>query len=110
LGLSEAKKKELEAKNFHKLFEHNKHHAKWEAVARKAYAYAKDSITDGAEPRPDDIADALLPILNKDDDLRSHQKDNHASSKRWKLAFADYIVDQVIIEPTRRKRDEAKRE
>ncbi len=104
LGLSEAKKKELEAKNFHKLFHHNKHHAKWVAIVQKAYAYAKDNITDGEEPRPDDVADALLPILNKDDDLRDHQRDNRASSKKYKIAFADYIVDQVLIEPTRRKK------
>ena len=104
MGLSEAKKKELESKNFHKLFKDNKYHAKWIAIAQKAYAYAKDNITDGAEPRPDDISDALLPILNKDDDLRDHQKENHATSKRWKLAFADYIVDQVLIEPTRGKK------
>jgi hypothetical protein len=104
LGLSEAKKKELEAKNFHKLFEHPKHRAKWEKIAHQAYSYAKDTITDGEEPRPDDIADALLPILNKDDDLRSHQTENRASSKRFKSWFADYIVDRVIIEPTREKK------
>lgn len=105
MGLSEAKKKELEAKNFHKLFEHNKHHSKWVKIAKKAYEYAKDTITDGEEPRPDDISDALLPILNKDDDLRNHQRDNRASSKRFKLAFADYIVDMVLIEPTREKKE-----
>src|SRR5438105_688167 len=104
MGLSEAKKKELEAKNFHKLFGDKKHHQKWVAIAKKAYAYAKENITDGAEPRPDDISDALLPILNKDDDLRLHQVNNRASSKKWKLAFADYIVDQIIIEPTRGKK------
>jgi hypothetical protein len=104
MGLSEAKKKELEAKNFHKLFKDKHHHAKWDAIAKKAYAYAKENITDGKEPRPDDISDALLPILNKDDDLRDHQRDNRASSKKWKLAFAEYIVDQVIIEPTREKK------
>lgn len=104
MGLSEAKKKELEAKNFHKLFEHEKHNAKWHKIAKKAYDYAKDTITDGKEPRPDDISDALIPILNKDDDLRNHQKENRASSKRYKLAFADYIVDLVLIEPTREKK------
>jgi hypothetical protein len=104
MGLSEAKKKELEAKNFHRLFKDKHHHQKWIAIAKKAFTYAKENITDGDEPRPDDISDALLPILNKDDDLRDHQRDNRASSKKWKLAFAEYIVDQVIIEPTREKK------
>jgi hypothetical protein len=109
MGLSEAKKKELEAKDFHKLFSNKKHNPKWVIVVKKAYAYAKDTITDGKEPRPDDVSDALLPILNKDDDLRNHQRDNRASSKRYKIAFADYIVDQVLIEPTRGKKDDGTR-
>src|SRR5438552_17186715 len=104
MGYSEAKKKDLEAKNFHKLFKHKKYNAKWITVVKKAYAYAKDAITDGREPLPDDVSDALLPILNKDDDLRKHQRDNRASSKKYKLAFADYIVHEVLVEPTRRKK------
>lgn len=109
MGLSEAKKKELEAKNFHKLFQDKKHHTKWVAMAHNAYSYAKSSITDGKEPRPDDVSDALLPVLNKDDDLRAHQVDNRASAKKWKEWFADYVVDQVIIEPTRSKGNGGKR-
>lgn len=104
MGLSESKKKELEAKDFHKLFEDKKHHQKWVTIAQKAYAYAKENITDGNEPRPDDVAEALLPILNKDDDLRNHQRENGARAKKFREAFADYIVDQVLIEPTRRKK------
>jgi hypothetical protein len=100
MGLSESKKEELEAKDFHRLFK--KYNAKWNAIAHKAHDYAKENITGGNEPRPDDIAEALLPILNADTDLRKHQTDNRASAKKYKLAFADYIVDQVLIEPTRR--------
>jgi hypothetical protein len=98
MGYSEAKKKELQAKNFHVLFEDKRHRAKWGTVVEKAYAYAKDAITDGREPLPDDISDALLPILNKDDDLRKHQKGNRASSRRYKEYFADYIVHECMTE------------
>jgi hypothetical protein len=102
MGLSESKKKDLEAKDFDSLFNHRKHHGKWAAIAQKAHAYAKENITEGSEPRPDDVAEALLPILNADTDLRKHQTDNRAMAKKYKLAFADYIVDQILIEPTRR--------
>lgn len=102
MGLSESKKKELESKNFHRLFEHDRHNRRWREIAEKARAYARDNITGGNEPRPDDIAEALLPILNADTALRTHQKENRAMSRKYKEAFADYIVDQVIIEPTRR--------
>ncbi|HEU0048188.1 MAG: hypothetical protein AUH11_03545 [Acidobacteria bacterium 13_2_20CM_57_17] len=103
MGYSEAKKKDLEAKNFHRLFEHRNHKPKWMVIAEKAYTYAKDAITEGREPLPDDISDALLPILNKDDDLRRHQKENRASSRKYKEAFADYIVHEFLIEKSRRE-------
>ncbi len=100
MGLSESKKEDLEAKDFDELFREK--HEKWEAIARKAHDYAKENITGGEEPRPDDVAEALLPILNADADLRTHQRENHATSRKYKESFADYIVDQVLIEPTRR--------
>jgi len=103
MGLSESKKKDLEAKDFHKLYEDRKLKPRWVAIAGKARDYAKENITGGEEPRPDDIAEALLPILNADNDLRKHQKDNRAMAKKYKVAFADYIVDQALIDPTRRK-------
>src|ERR1700722_15593970 len=105
MGLSESKKKDLEAKDFDGLFTHKKHHTKWVAIAKKAHDYAKENITEGSEPRPDDVAEALLPILNADTDLRKHQSDNRAMAKKYKLAFADYIVDQVLIQPTRREEE-----
>jgi hypothetical protein len=105
MGYSEAKKKDLQAKNFHKLFENKHNKPKWLIVAEKAYVYAKDAITDGNEPLPDDIKDALIPILNKDDDLRKHQKDNKASSKRYKEAFADYIVHQFLLEKAKKEQE-----
>lgn len=103
MGLSESKKELLEAKNFHKLFSDKKHHTKWATAAQNAQNYARDNITHGQPPRPDDTAEALLPILNADSDLLHHQRENRATSKKYREAFADYIVDQILIEPTRRK-------
>ena len=95
MGLSESKKKDLEAKDFHLLYE--KHKQKWVALAEKAYTYAKENITGGKEPRDDDTADALLPILNADADLKKHQAKNKATAKKYKEAFADYIVDRAKV-------------
>lgn len=102
MGWSESKKEMLEAKNFDKLFLDKKHHPKWVTAAQNAQNYARVNITHGQEPRPDDTAEALLPILNADTDLLEHQRENHATSKKYREAFADLIVDQVLIEPTRR--------
>ena len=103
MGLSESKKKELESKNFHRLFENARHNRRWREIAERARVYARDNITGGNEPRPDDVAEALLPILNADTALREHQKNNRAMAKKYKESFADYIVDQVLIEPMRRR-------
>ena len=103
MGMSESKKELFEAKNFHKLFKDKKHNQKWLGAAKSAHTYAKENITHGEEPRPDDTAEALLPILNADTDLLQHQRDNRATAKKYREAFADYIVDQVFIEPTRKK-------
>ena len=94
MGLSESKKEDLEAKDFHLLFK--KHRPKWAAIAEKAYAYAQENITEGREPRGDDVADALLPILNADTDLKAHQRANKANAKRYREMFAEYIVDQIL--------------
>ena len=103
MGMSESKKEMLEAKDFHTLFLEKKHHAKWVTAAQNAEVYARTNITHGDDPRPDDIAEALLPILNADTDLLHHQSANHATARKYREAFADYIVDQVLIEPTRRR-------
>jgi hypothetical protein len=103
MGYSASKKDLLESKDFHVLFSNKKHHAKWVDAAKAAQAYAKAEITHGEEPRPDDIAGALLPILNADPDLLKHQRENHATAEKYREAFADLIVDQVLIEPNRNK-------
>ena len=101
--MSESKKEMLEAKNFHKLFSDKKHNGKWVGAANSAHEYAKTNITHGNEPKPDDTAEALLPILNADSDLLKHQRANRATAKKYREAFADYIVDRVLIEPTKKE-------
>ena len=101
MGYSASKKDLLESHDFHVLFSDKNHHQRWVTAAESAYDYAKKSITHGEEPLPDDIADALLPILNADPDLLKHQRENRATAKKYREAFADLIVDQVLIEPTR---------
>jgi hypothetical protein len=42
-------------------------------LAKTARAHAKANITGGKEPRPDDIAKALYPMLEVNTNLRAHQ-------------------------------------
>jgi hypothetical protein len=93
VALTESKIKDLTDKKFDSLF--TKHKATWLALAKKAAAYAKENITSGRTPRPDDIAKVLFPMLQVHDELRKHQEDNKARAKRYIEWFVEYVIDQT---------------
>lgn len=68
----------------------------WTALAKTAYDFAKKNITSGKEPRPDDVAGVLHPVLKPHDDLRKHQDDNKAKANRFSLMFTEYVIDQAL--------------
>jgi hypothetical protein len=94
VALTEAKKKNLEDKDFHNLY--TRHREKWAALAKKSRSYAKKNITGGADPRPDDVAKILYPIVEVDADFRGHQEDNKARQSRFIGWFTEYIIDQAL--------------
>jgi hypothetical protein len=94
MGLTESKLKDLNDKKFDKLFK--KHKDAWLQMATNAHEFAKNHITEGNEPRDDDILKPLLTMLEVNEDLRKHQEDNHARYRRFREAFGDYIVDQFV--------------
>ena len=94
MGLTESKIRDLKEKKFDKLY--TKHEEAWRKLVRTAYEFAKKNISGGANPRPDDILKALLPMLEVNEDLRKHQEDNRARYKRFREYFGDYIIDQEL--------------
>ena len=94
MALTEAKIKDLTDKKFDDLYTENE--PVWQALATNAHAFAQSNITPGKEPRPDDIAGVLLPVLKAHDALRDHQEDNKAKASRFALMFTEYVVDQFI--------------
>jgi hypothetical protein len=94
VALTEAKIKDLTDKKFDELYVGDE--AVWLALATNAHAFAKANITPGKEPRPDDIAGVLWPVLKAHDALRNHQEDNQAKASRWSLMFTEYVVDRFI--------------
>ena len=94
MALTESKIKDLEDKNFDKLYA--SHKAEWTLLAKTARKHAKDNITGGRDPRPDDIAKALYPMLEVHEALRGHQEDNHARAKRYVEWFVEYVIDQAL--------------
>jgi hypothetical protein len=94
MALTEAKIKDLTDKKFDGLY--TDHEAVWRALAKNAHDFAKANITPGKEPRPDDIAGVLHPVLKAHDALRDHQEDNKAKASRFTLMFTEYVVDQYL--------------
>lgn len=94
MALTEAKKKNLEDKGFHNLY--TRHREKWVALAKKSRSYAKKYITGGQEPRLDDIAKVLYPIVEVDTNFRAHQEENKARQSRFIGWFTEYIIDQAL--------------
>ena len=97
LGLTEAKKKNLEDKGFDRLF--TKRKANWTKLVREAHKYAKENMTEGRDPRPDDVAKVLYPMIEVDKAFRDHQHDNKARQPRYIGWFTDYVIDQVLARP-----------
>jgi hypothetical protein len=95
VALTEAKIKDLEDKKFDKLYEERED--EWTALAKTARDFARKNITNGKDPRPDDIAEALRPMLRVNDAVRAHQEDNKARAKRYLDWFVEYVIDQALL-------------
>lgn len=96
MGLTELKIKDLEDKNFDKLYE--KHKGAWLQMVDDAYVFAEAHITGGNPPRPDDVLKLVLPELEVSETLRTHQEDNHARFKHFREYFGDYIIDKYFVQ------------
>ena len=96
MGLTEAKIKDLEDKNFDRLYD--RHEDAWLEMVGNAYEFCKEHITGGRDPRPDDVLKELLPMLEVNEDLRSHQEDNKARFKHYREYFGEFIIDKYINE------------
>jgi hypothetical protein len=94
MGLTESKVKDLRDKKFDVLYEKQKD--VWLAMVGNAHYFARTHVTEGREPRPDDVHKALLPILEVNENLRKHQEDNRARFKHFRDYFGDYIIDKFM--------------
>jgi|SRR5580704_5336897 hypothetical protein len=94
MALTEAKIKDLEDKLFDELF--TEHRPVWTQLAKKAFTHAKQNITGGRTPRPDDVAKVLYPMLEVHEDLRKHQETNRARAPRFTQWFTEYVIDKTL--------------
>ena len=95
MALTESKLKDLKDKKFDDLYA--AHQEQWDDMAWSAHEYAKENVTGGDDPRPDDVAKLLFPTIQVNDNFREHQEDEKARRKYWIEAFVDYVIDRAIV-------------
>jgi len=71
------------------------HKGKWKELAQRSYSFVKNNFPDKATIRLDDVAKALLPLLQVDEDLISHLNINKLKQKYWFRDFGDLILDRT---------------
>ena len=99
MGLTERNRKILKQGGYDKLYEKNK--LAWLEYAKGAYSFAKYFIAEGREPGEDDIANALLLVLEPNEVLLEHQaletpKIEEAEQQKRRKYFAEYVVYQYL--------------
>jgi hypothetical protein len=69
--------------------------AAWLEAAKQTKAFIKGNFPDGALIRRDDVAKALIPILEVNEVLKESLNVNKLRGKFWIKDFADLIIDRT---------------
>jgi hypothetical protein len=68
---------------------------KWKKLAQRSYSFVKNNFPDKATIRIDDVAKALLPLLQVDEDLINILNEKRLKQKFWFRDFGDLILDRT---------------
>jgi hypothetical protein len=71
------------------------HKVRWKELAQRSYSFVKNNFPDKAAIRLDDVAKALLPLLQVDEGLINHLSKNKLKQKYWFRDFGDLILDRT---------------
>lgn len=74
------------------------HRPEWLAVAEDTYAYVTGNFPTGSVIRRDDVAKALLPIVEVNEPLKEMLDQNKLRGKFWRSFFTDLVVDRLWAE------------
>lgn len=77
------------------------HRDTWKALAKKAHDFLKGTFPDGSAIRHDDVAKALLPLIEVDEQLRDELHRCRLKQKYWNARFTDLIIDRTWNEITK---------
>nr|NUR37552.1 hypothetical protein [Sphingomonas sp.] len=71
------------------------HRPEWLAVAQDTYAYVTGNFPAHSVIRRDDVAKALLPIVEVNEPLKDMLDQNKLRGKFWRTFFTDLVVDRT---------------
>ncbi|MDF0601269.1 hypothetical protein P1J78_11055 [Psychromarinibacter sp. C21-152] len=69
--------------------------ATWIAVVRETREFIVNQFPDGALIRRDDVAKALVPVLEVHEDFKDYRNAQKLRAKYWIRDFADLLVDRA---------------
>lgn len=96
MALTLAEQQKLDSVSLVKFFEDNKN--TWKKMAKRAHGFVKESFPANASIRPDDVAKALIPVLEVCEPFLNYLRKNRLRQKYWIRYFADYILDKGFTE------------
>src|SRR5271154_2434159 len=96
MGLTLKVQQDLEDVGLVKFFETDRE--MWTVLAREAFEYTRRSYTDSPQVRPDDVAQALSPVLARHKILRDFLKRKKIRGKHWITDFCDLVLERTWIE------------
>jgi hypothetical protein len=71
------------------------HAAAWLQAAKEIKLFIAGNFPEGAKIRRDDVAKALIPILEVNEILKDELNDRKLRGKFWIKDFADLIIDRT---------------
>lgn len=93
MALTLAVEQRLEDAGLIELFD--EHIEMWTDVARRALAYVRTDFPDTAIVRHDDVAQALVGVIEVNEVLRTYLNSEKLRGKFWKTNFAHLITDRT---------------
>jgi hypothetical protein len=88
---------------------YNEHQADWLVAAAETMDFMAGGFPAGSKIRRDDVAKALVPILEVNETLKDQLESSKLRGKFWIKDFADLIIDRTWDELEKRKRHAKKK-
>lgn len=93
MGLTVKMQQELEGHDLHLVFE--EHRDKWLEAANRTHRFVTVSFPEDSTIRRDDVAEAMVSMLEVNEELQNMLALKRLKQKYWARYFAHYIVDKL---------------